>query len=75
MYINALNPTVTMNPSRIMNLLKGFELDAIFSEFNSVFRVSLKRKLKSNFGFVLVCIGICICMHVVPGFESTMKPD
>ena len=43
LYINALNPSVTMVPSRVMNMEKGFELDAIWSEFNSVLRTSIKR--------------------------------
>ena len=46
LYINALNPNVTMDPSRAMNLEKGFELDAIWSEFNSVFRNSIKEKVE-----------------------------
>ena len=52
MYSNALNPSVTMNTSRIMNLEKGFEFDSIWSEFNSVSRSSLKSKWKSNFDFL-----------------------
>ena len=79
LYINAVNPSVTMDPSRVMNLEKGFELDAIWSEFNSVFRTSIKRKWKNNFAlsgsYVLVCPGICICMRIVHGFESMMKPE
>ena len=48
-YINTLNLSVTMNPSRVMNLERGFELDAIWSEFNSVFIGYIKRKWKINF--------------------------
>ena len=44
LYINALSPSVTIDPSRVMNLEKGFELDAFWSEFNSVFRTSIKEK-------------------------------
>ena len=46
LYINARNPSVTMDPSRVMNLEKGFKLDAIWSEFNSVFRTSIKEKVE-----------------------------
>jgi len=53
LYINALNPTVTMDQRRVMNLEKGFELDAIWSEFNSVFRNSIKEKVDKYIYFVL----------------------
>ena len=56
MHINALNPTVMMDPSRIMNVGKGFELDTSWSEFNSVFRGVINKKAEHNFviGFILV---------------------
>ena len=37
-YINSLNPTMKIDPSKLMNLEKGFDLDPIWSEFNPVFR-------------------------------------
>ena len=46
LYINELNPSVVMHPSRAMNLEKGFKLDALWSEFNSVFRTSIKEKVE-----------------------------
>ena len=44
LYINTLNPSVTMHPSRVMNLEKGFELDTIWRVINSVFRTSKGKK-------------------------------
>ena len=46
MYINALNPSVTTNPSKIMNLEKGFKLNPIWSEFNSIFRSYIREKVE-----------------------------
>ena len=45
LYINALNPCTTTNPSKIMNLEKGFEFDAIWNEFNSIFRSYIREKV------------------------------
>jgi hypothetical protein len=46
LYINALNPSTTTNPSKIMNLDKGFELDPIWNEFNSIFRNYIREKVE-----------------------------
>ena len=46
-YINAINPTNTMNKKGILNLEKGYELDAVWSElnFNEVHRLGIARKM------------------------------
>ena len=44
-YINSLNPTMKIDPSKLMNLEKGFDLDPIWSEFNPVFRDSIQKKI------------------------------
>ena len=44
-YINSLNPTARIDPSKLMNLEKGFELDPIWSEFNPVFRDLVQKKI------------------------------
>ena len=46
LYIDALNPSTTTNASKIMNLEKGFELDPIWNEFNSIFRSYIREKLE-----------------------------
>ena len=45
-YINALNPSSKMDPKKVMNLEKGFELDPIWSEFNAEFRGLLRKKFE-----------------------------
>ena len=44
-YMNSLNPTARIDPSKLMNLEKGFELDPIWSEFNPVFRDLVQKKI------------------------------
>ena len=43
-YINAINPTKTMDKEAIMNLEKCYDLDPIWSEFNKVHRQALAKK-------------------------------
>ena len=45
MYINAINPTKAVIKKGILNLEKGYELDAIWSEFNGVLRQSIAKKV------------------------------
>ena len=45
-YINALNPSNKMDPKKVMNLEKGFELDPIWSEFNAEFRDLMRKKME-----------------------------
>ena len=45
-YINALNPSSKMDPKKVMNLEKGFELDPIWSEFNAEFRGLMRKKFE-----------------------------
>ena len=47
-YINSLNPTARIHPSKLMNLEKGFELDRIWSEFNPIFRDLVQKKKIGN---------------------------
>jgi hypothetical protein len=44
-YINSLNSTMKIDPSKLMNLEKGFDLDPIWSEFNPVFRDIIQKKI------------------------------
>ena len=44
-YINVINPTNTMNKKDILNLEKGYELDAVWSEFNKVHRQGIAKKI------------------------------
>ena len=44
-YINSLNLTSKIDPSKLMNLEKGFDLDPIWSEFNPVFRDVVRKKI------------------------------
>ena len=44
-YINAINPTNTMSKKDILNLEKGYELDAVWSEFNEVHRQGIAKKI------------------------------
>ena len=44
-YINAINPTNTMSKKEILNLEKGYELDAVWSEFNEVHRQGIAKKI------------------------------
>ena len=45
-FINALNPANKMEPKKVMNLEKGFELKPIWSEFNAEFRGHMRQKLE-----------------------------
>ena len=45
-YINALNPSSKMDPKKVMNREKSFELDPIWSEFNAEFRGLMRKKLE-----------------------------
>jgi len=44
-YINALNTGETMDPTRVMNLEKGFKIDPIWAEFNPVFRNQVRERI------------------------------
>ena len=44
-YINAINPTNTMSKKDILNLEKGYELDAVLSEFNEVHKQGIAKKI------------------------------
>ena len=44
-YINAINPTKAIIKQGILNLEKGYDLDAIWSEFNGVLRNSIAKKV------------------------------
>jgi hypothetical protein len=44
-YINAINPTTTMSKKEMLNLEKGYELDAVWSEFNEVHRQGIAKKI------------------------------
>ena len=44
-YINAINPTKAIRKKGILNLEKGYDLDAIWSEFNGVLRNSIAKKV------------------------------
>ena len=44
-YITAIDPTNTMNKKGIMNLEKGYELDAMWSEFNEVHIQGIPKKM------------------------------
>ena len=44
-YINAINPTKAIIKKGILNLEKGYDLDAIWSEFNGVLRNSIAKKV------------------------------
>ena len=44
-YINSLIPTTKIDPSKLMNLEKGFDLDPIWSEFNPIFRDVIRKKI------------------------------
>ena len=44
-YINAINPTNTMSKKDILNLEKGYELDAVWSEFDEVHRQGIAKKI------------------------------
>ena len=40
--VNSLKPIMKINPSKIKNLEKGFDLDAICSEYNGVLSNSIR---------------------------------
>ena len=44
-YISAINPTNTVNKKGILNLEKGYDLDAVWSEFNEVHRQGIAKKM------------------------------
>ena len=44
-YIGAINPTNTMNKKGMLNLEKGYELDAAWSECNEVYRQDIAKKV------------------------------
>ena len=56
-YINAINPTNAVIKKGILNLEKGYELDAIWSEFNGFSGSRLLKKLGKQFNIVIVSIG------------------
>ena len=66
-YINAINPTNTMNKKDILNLEKGYELDAVWSEFNKVYRQGIAKKI----GWKWRCFSSfrCWCFKFFSGYS------
>ena len=44
-YTSAINPTNTLNKEGILNLKKGYKLDAVWSEFNEAHRQAIAKKV------------------------------
>ena len=78
LYINALNPSTTTNASKIMNLEKGFELDPIWNEFNSIFRSYIREKVERelcwDFCFILIVMSIVLLL-TMPGSYMRVRVD
>ena len=57
----------------ILNLEKGYDLDAIWSEFNGFSEIQLLKKLGEQFNIVIVSIGSILVYLVVYGISRKAR--